>query len=110
MRHLLGRVAGILAGSAQRSVEGNDDGWDGPAQAHQPLDQLVLARERTDEERVQVEALAQHPRIVRQQEVVEDHVQHSAHDLRREQRGAVSRRISFPLFFMELGFTRGWGY
>jgi hypothetical protein len=43
----------------------------------------MFAREGADQQRVQVNALAEHPRVVRQQVVVEYHVEEATHELRQ---------------------------
>lgn len=75
----------VLVGAvrpAQHPVQHDDAGRDGPAEHDQPLDELFLGHERRHQDRVQVEALAQHPRVVGDQEVVQHQVQRDAGGLK----------------------------
>lgn len=68
--HLLFCLLAAAAEAARHAVDKDDNGRRAPAEGNQPFDELLLRNECGHQHRVQVEALAQHPRVVGQQEIV----------------------------------------
>lgn len=75
------QVGVILVVGTIVSVGDNNWNWTEPAQQIEPLQDLVLAYERHHKQGVQVEALTKHPKVVGDQEVVEQDVPKAASKL-----------------------------
>lgn len=77
----------LLAGASEaprHAIDKDNNGRRAPAKGNQPFDELLLRNECSHEHRVQVESLAQHPRVVGQQKVVQYDVQRHAVALKGE--------------------------
>lgn len=70
----LGGFEGVAVSPSQGGVDGDHEPREAPAAQIKPLFQLFLRGESGDQQDVQIEALAEHPEIVGEQEVVESQV------------------------------------
>lgn len=61
--------------ASHKAVRQDDERRSTPAQPDEAPHQFLLRDKGVDEDRVQIETLAQHPRVVGQQEVVQDKVE-----------------------------------
>lgn len=68
--HLLLCLLAAATETTRHAIDKDDNGRRTPAEGNQPFDQLLLRYECSHQHRVQVETLAQHPRVVGQQEIV----------------------------------------
>lgn len=78
VQYSLNRIQFIAVEAPQETVLENDDGGRTPTQPDEATDQLLLGHEGGYEDRMQIKSLAQHPRVVGQEEVVQDQVEGNA--------------------------------
>lgn len=79
----------LLAGASKaprHAIDKDNNGRRAPAKGNQPFDELLLRNECSHQHRVQIETLAQHPRVVGQQKIVQYDVQRNAVALEGENR------------------------
>lgn len=70
--YLLNGVHVIAVQPSQKPVLDNDNGRRAPSQPDQPADEIFLRNESGHQHCVQIEAFAQHPGVIRKQEIVQD--------------------------------------
>lgn len=89
------QVREALVQRAARRVRQRDEDGREPADDVEPLEKLVVLDKRHHQNRVQIKSLAEHPKVIRQHEVVHQNVQHLAGQLRafRNCKKASSSRV-----------------
>jgi len=100
---LLGRAAQ----TAGHAIDEYDDGRGAPAKGDQPFDQPLLGNERGHQDGVQIESLAEHPRVVGQQEVVQSDVQDHAAHLRSQRHAEIGTGVESQLDIRQVGPLTG---
>jgi hypothetical protein len=73
-KYSLGCFEGVAVSPSEGGVDGDHQPREAPAAQIKPLFQLFLRGESGDQQDVQIEALAEHPEIVGEQEIVESQV------------------------------------